>query len=74
VPCRWSAAAPFPTRPRRATHPSKVSHRLGQPLRPSPAAAGRQSRRRQGPVRPGVTLQERRYFQGDLCKIPGTRL
>jgi hypothetical protein len=54
-----------------ACEPPKYS---GQPLRPSPAATGRQSRRRQGPVRPGVTLQERRYFQGDLCKFPGTRL
>jgi hypothetical protein len=23
---------------------------------------------------PGTTLQERRYFQGDLCKFPGTQL
>jgi hypothetical protein len=41
---------------------------------PGPAAADRQFHRRRGPDPPGTTLQERRYFQGDLCKFPGTRL
>jgi hypothetical protein len=53
---------------------SKVSSSPSSLLRPTSAAAGRQFHHRRGPDSPGTTLQERRYFQGDLCKFPGTRL
>jgi hypothetical protein len=64
APRRQPAATPFPTRPRQATNPSKVSHRPGQSLRPSPAAAGRQSHRRRGPDPPGDYIAVIAIFRG----------
>jgi hypothetical protein len=74
APCCGSSPAARPARIPPQIDACEPPRYSGHLLRPSPAAAGPEFGRRRGPVRPGVTLQERRYFQGDLCKFPGTRL
>jgi hypothetical protein len=74
APRCWLAAPPFPVRPRPATTLARLKvtpATFPSEDRPPPATnstAGEVQTCR------GTTLQERRYFQGDLCKFPGTRL